>query len=93
MHNVAFEFSPSLLPIVVRELLSNLDFISCIFFFLHNLGRLWGITEDLATIPFHLVLFSAAPVKLAKSTPVHSLILSFNLLFSLLLFPFISAPL
>ena len=32
-NNVAFEFSPSLLPIVVHELLSNLDFILCIFFF------------------------------------------------------------
>ena len=74
-NNVAFKFSPSLLPIVVHELVSNLDFILCIFSFnLHNLGRLWGITEDLATIPFHLVLFSAAPVKLAKSIPVHSLI-------------------
>ena len=32
-NNVALEFSPSLLPIVVHELLSNLDFILCIFFF------------------------------------------------------------
>ena len=33
INNVAFEFSPSLLPIVVHELLSNLDFILCIIFF------------------------------------------------------------
>ena len=31
-------------------------------------------TDVFATIPFHLVLFSAALVELAKSIPVHSLI-------------------
>ena len=65
----------------------------CIFFFYkaHNLGRLLGITDDFETIPFHLVLFSAALVELAKFIPVHPLILSFHLFFSLslLLFPFI----
>ena len=62
-NNVAFEFSPYLLPIVVHELLSNLDFILCIFFLLISItleGR-QGITDDFATIPFQLVLFSAAP--------------------------------
>ena len=49
-----------------------------------------GNIDDFATIPFHLVLFSVAPVELAKSIPVYSLILSFNLFFCLpLLFPFI----
>ena len=50
-----------------------------------------GITDDFAKIPFHLVLFSAALVELAKAIPVHSLILSFHLFFvlPLLLFPFI----
>ena len=48
-----------------------------------------GTTDDFATIPFHLVLFSAVLVELAKSIPVHSLILSSHLFFCLpfLLFP------
>ena len=50
----------------------------------------WGTADEFATIPFHLVLFSAALVELAKSSPVHSLILSSHLFFNLpfLLFPF-----
>ena len=49
-----------------------------------------GTTDVFATIPFHLVLFSAALVELAKSIPVHSLILSSHLFFCLprFLFPF-----
>ena len=35
-----------------------------------------GTTDEFATMPFHLDLFSAALVELAKSIPVHSLILS-----------------
>ena len=42
-------------------------------------GR-WGTTDKFATIPFHLDLFSAALVELAKSIPVHSLILSSHLI-------------
>ena len=42
-----------------------------------------GTTDELATIPFHLVLFSAALVELAKSIPVHSLILLSHLFFYL----------
>ena len=38
--------------------------------------------------PFHLDLFSAALVELAKSIPVHSLTLSSHLFFCLSLFPF-----
>ena len=38
-----------------------------------------GTTDEFATTPLHLVLFSAALVKLAKSIPVHSLILSSHL--------------
>ena len=45
-----------------------------------------GTTDEFATIPFHLVLFSAALVELAKSIPVHSLILSSHLFFCLPLF-------
>ena len=49
----------------------------------------WGITYDFTTIPFHLVLFSVALDELAKSIPVHSLILSSHLFFSLPLLLFI----
>ena len=45
-------------------------------------------TDEFATIPFHLVLFSAVLVELAKSIPVHSLILSSHLFFCLPLFLF-----
>ena len=47
-----------------------------------------GTTDEFATIPFHLVLFSAALVDLAMSIPVHSLILSSHLFFCLPLFLF-----
>ena len=47
-----------------------------------------GTTDEFATIPFHLVLFSAVLVELAKSIPVHSLILSSHLFFCLPLFLF-----
>ena len=45
-----------------------------------------GSTDEFATIPSHLDLFSAALVELAKSIPVHSLILSSHLFFCLPLF-------
>ena len=82
-----------LLPIVVYELLSNLDFILPIFFSFntHNLGRLWIITDDFATIQFHLILFSAALVGLAKSIPVHSSILFPSLLLATSSFSFYCA--
>ena len=49
-----------------------------------------GTTDEFATIPFYFVLFSCALVELAKSFPVHSLILSSHLFFylPLFLFPF-----
>ena len=48
-----------------------------------------GATDKFATIPFHLVLFSAALVELTNSILVHSLILSSHFFFCLpLLFPF-----
>ena len=55
-----------------------------------TLGGYLGTTHELATIPFHLVLFPAAQTELAKSIPVHSLIMSSHLFFylPLLLFPF-----
>ena len=49
----------------------------------HNLEGRRVTTDEFATIPFHLVLFSAALVALAKSIPVHSLILSSHLFFCL----------
>ena len=55
----------------------------------HNLGRSSGTTDEFATIPFHLDLFSAALVELAKSIPVHSSILSSHLFFCLPLFLFL----
>ena len=60
-----------------------------ILFYPITLGR-WDTTDEFATIPFHLVLFSAVLVELAKSIPVHSLILSSHLFFCqpLFLFPF-----
>ena len=47
-----------------------------------------GTTDEFATIPFHLDLFSAALVELAKSILVHYLILSSHLFFCLPLFLF-----
>ena len=61
-----------------------------ILFYPITLGGRRGTTDEFATIPFHLDLFSAALVELAKSIPVHSLILSSHLFYCLpfFLFPF-----
>ena len=61
--------------------------ISILFYLMTLKGRR-GTTDEFATIPFHLDLFSAALVELAKSIPVHSLILSSHLFFCLPLFLF-----
>ena len=45
-----------------------------------------GTTDEFATTPFHLDLFSAALVELAKSIHVHSLVLSSSLFICLPLF-------
>ena len=66
---------------------SSLNFYSILFYPITLEGRR-GTTDEFATIPFHLVLFSAALVKLAKSMSVHSLILSSHLFFCLTLFLF-----
>ena len=63
--------------------------ISIILFYPITLEVRRDTTDELATIPFHLVLFSAALVELTKSIPVRSLILSSHLFFSLPLFFFI----
>ena len=64
--------------------------LSILFYPITLEGR-WGTTDEFATIPSHLVLFSAALVELANSIPVHSFILSSHLFFCLplFLFPFI----
>ena len=62
--------------------------ISIFLFYPITLGGRRGTTDEFATIPFHLDLFSAALVELAKSIPVHSLILSSHLFFCLPLFLF-----
>ena len=54
-----------------------------ILFYPITLGGRRGATDEFATIPFHLDLFSAALVELAKSIPVHSLILSSHRLFKI----------
>ena len=69
------------------SLQSNLGFYSILFYPITFEGRR-GTTDEFATIPFHLDLFSAALVELAKTIPVHSLILSSHLVSSLPLFLF-----
>ena len=59
--------------------------ISILFYPITLEGRR-GTTDEFATIPFHIVLFSPALVELAKSIPVHYLILSSHLFFCLPLF-------
>ena len=62
-------------------------FYSILFYPITLEGRR-GTTDEFATTTFHLDLFSAALVELAKSIPVHSLILSSHLFFCLPLFLF-----
>ena len=59
-----------------------------VLFYPITLGGRRGTTDEFATIPFYLDLFSAALVELAKSIPVHSLILSSHRFFCLPLFLF-----
>ena len=73
----------------VKERITN--FYSILFYSI-TLEGCWGTTDEFATIPFHLVLFSAALVEMAKSIPVHSLILSSHLFFCLPLFLFPFSP-
>ena len=54
--------------------------VSVLFYPMTLEGR-QGTKDGFAAIPFHPVLFSAALVELAKSVPIHSLILSSHLLF------------
>ena len=63
------------------------SFCSVLFYSITLDGRR-GTTDEFATAPLHLVLFSAALDELAKSILVHSLILSSHLFFCLPLFLF-----
>ena len=65
--------SPMILPCIS---------ISILFYPITLEGRR-GTTDEFATIPFHIVLFSAALGELANSIPVNSLILSSHLFFCL----------
>ena len=67
--------------------ISYMSVYSILFYPITLEGR-QSTTDEFATIPFHLDLFSAALVELAKSIPVHSLILSSHLFFCLPLFLF-----
>ena len=69
--------------ILVHFEVSKLISLSCIFmayifilFYPITLEGRRGTTDEFVTTPFHLVLFSIALVELAKSIPVHFLILS-----------------
>ena len=70
--------------------LSTICLFLSILFYTITLESRRSTTDEFATIPFHLDLFSAALVELAKSIPVHSLILSshFFVCLPLFLFPF-----
>ena len=71
---------------IQTEILSQKN--NSILFYPITLEGRRGTTDEFATIPFHLDLLSAALVELAKSNPIHSLILSSHLFFCLLLFLF-----
>ena len=57
--------------------------LQSILFYPRTMEGRRGTADEFATTPFRLVLFSAALVELAKSIPVHSLILFSHLFFCL----------
>ena len=61
-------------------------FVYSTLFYPITLESCRGTTDEFATIPSHLVLFSAVLVELSQSIPVHLLILSSNLFVCLPLF-------
>ena len=71
-------FSPTTLKTISDWIVVST--IYSILFYPITLKGCQGTTVDFATIPFCLVLFSAALVGLAKFIPVNSLILSFHFL-------------
>ena len=64
------------------------NFVYSILFYPITLEGRRGTTDEFATIPFPPVMFSASLIELAKSIPVHSLILFSHLIFCLPLFLF-----
>ena len=76
-------FSPTTLKTISDWIVVST--IYSILFYPITLKGCQGTTDDFTTIPFHLVLFSAALVELAKSIPVNSLIWSSHF-FSVYLF-------
>ena len=77
------------MTVACRGFVSYVDAsISSILFYPITLEGRRGTTDEFATIPFHLFLFSTALVELAKSIPVHSLIFSSHLFFCLTPFLF-----
>ena len=81
-------FFSSLSPWKLYKKLVTTGPVAFILFYPITLEGRRGTTDEFATTPFHLDLFSAALVELAKSIPVHSFILSSHLFFCLLLFLF-----
>ena len=79
---------PVFKPYLVVSPAADLPVFYSILFYPITLEGRRGTTDEFAAIPFHLDLFSAALVELAKSIPVHSLILSSHLFFCLPLFLF-----
>ena len=76
------------MSIIAKYSSQEITHIYSILFYPVTLEGRRGTTDEFATIPFHLDLFSADLVELAKSIPVHSLILSSHLFFCLPLFLF-----
>ena len=85
---VIFSFRSDLIIHSDRWMCLFVSFSISILFYPITLGGRRGTTDEFATTPFHLDLFSATLVELAKSIPVHSLILSSHLFFCLPLFLF-----
>ena len=73
-----------------KNIFFSLTLLHSILFYSITLEGRRGTKDEFTTIPFHFVMFSAVLVELAKSIPVHSLILSSHLFFCLpfFLFPF-----
>ena len=71
------------------QMLKILDIDICISSQSLNLDCRRGTTDDVATIPFHLSLSSTALRESPNPIPVHSLMLTFHLFFSL---PLLLAP-
>ena len=76
--SMAAHFAFCILLFSARVVLwTGVDFyyhVWAILFYPITLESRRGTTDKFAITPFHLVLFSAALVELAKSIPVHSLI-------------------